>query len=176
MLKNGESQNELNDAEYLVVLRRQMHKFALLQLADTESAEDAVREVLMSALKNQASFKSRASLKTWVFAILKNKIADILRQNKRFVFTDRLPEEIEGGRRRWIPGCFQQTGVLAERRTPLPMGKSTGLPSTCPILEGLRNMSGRASRKTGPRFHDEGIHRTGSGGNLLDCGYIQFKS
>ena len=118
MLKNGESQGELNDAEYLAVLRRQMHKFAVLQLADTESAEDAVQEALMSALKNQASFKSRASLKTWVFAILKNKIADILRQNKRFVFTDRLSEEIKGVDGDGYPDVFNKQGSWQSEERP----------------------------------------------------------
>ncbi len=122
MLKNGESQDELNDAEYLVVLRRQMHKFAVLQLADTESAEDAVQEALMSALKNQASFKSRASLKTWVFAILKNKIADILRQNKRFVFTDRLPEDIEGVDGDGYADVFNKRGSWQSEERPSRWG------------------------------------------------------
>ena len=122
MLKIHENQNELNDAEYLVVLRRQMHKFAVLQLADSESAEDAVQEALMSALKNQASFKSRASLKAWVFAILKNKIADILRQNKRFVFSDGLPEEIEVVDGDGYAGVFNKRGYWQSEERPSRWG------------------------------------------------------
>ena len=64
----------LIDAQFLEVLRLQMHKFATQQLSDSDLAEDAVQEALVGALKNVNSFTGRASLKTWVFAILKNKI------------------------------------------------------------------------------------------------------
>ncbi|MEO7465237.1 MAG: RNA polymerase factor sigma-70 [Nitrosospira sp.] len=73
----------LVDPLYLQDLRRQMLKFATLQLSDAHLAEDAVQEALIGALKNVRSFGGRAALKTWVFAILKNKIADTLRQRQR---------------------------------------------------------------------------------------------
>ncbi len=76
----------LLDTEFLTSLRRQMLKFATLQLPDSHLAEDAVQEALLGALKNASSFGARAALKTWVFAILKNKIADILRQKQRLVY------------------------------------------------------------------------------------------
>lgn len=75
----------LFDTEFLDGLRRQMLKFATLQLSDSHLAEDAVQEALIGALKNAKSFTGRAALKTWVFAILKNKIADVLRQKQRLV-------------------------------------------------------------------------------------------
>lgn len=71
------------DPELLKSLRSQMLKFAHLQLGADPSAEDAVQEALIGALKNAAAFRGHAALKTWVFAILKNKIADVLRQKKR---------------------------------------------------------------------------------------------
>ena len=76
----------LSDTEFLNNLRQQMLKFATLQLPDSHLAEDAVQEALLGALKNVSSFGARAALKTWVFAILKNKIADILRQRQRLVY------------------------------------------------------------------------------------------
>ena len=80
----------LVDAKFLEALRRQMVKFATLQLSDSHLAEDAVQEALMGALKNAQSFAGQAALKTWVFAILKNKIADVLRQKQRLVYTGAL--------------------------------------------------------------------------------------
>ncbi|WP_027856775.1 RNA polymerase factor sigma-70 [Marinobacterium jannaschii] len=74
----------LNDNEFLAGLRSQMLKFALLQLGDQHEAEDAVQEALAGALKNADAFARRAALKTWVFAILKHKIADSLRQKQKF--------------------------------------------------------------------------------------------
>lgn len=84
---------QLLDREFLENLRRQMLKFASLQLSDSHQAEDAVQEALMGALKNAKSFGGHAALKTWVFAILKNKIADILRQRQRIVEASSLLHE-----------------------------------------------------------------------------------
>jgi RNA polymerase sigma factor (sigma-70 family) len=67
-----------HDPVFVDGLRRQMLRFANLQLNDQHLAEDAVQDALMGAMKNAASFKRSSSLKTWVFAILKNKIADVL--------------------------------------------------------------------------------------------------
>lgn len=85
----------LTDTVFLTDLRRQMHKFAVLQLSDSHLAEDAVQEALIGALKNVNSFGGRAALKTWVFAILKNKIADVLRQKQRMVNATSLLRENE---------------------------------------------------------------------------------
>lgn len=80
---NAVETSVLSDTVFLNDLRRLMVKFATLQLSNSHLAEDAVQEALMGALKNAKSFAGRAAVKTWVFAILKNKIADVLRQKNR---------------------------------------------------------------------------------------------
>jgi len=95
MNSNADELSVLIDTEYLKTLRIQMHKFATLQLSDHHLAEDAVQEAFMGALKNAKSFTGHAALKTWVFAILKNKIADILRQKQRLVYVGSLMHEDE---------------------------------------------------------------------------------
>ncbi|MFZ5503287.1 MAG: RNA polymerase factor sigma-70 [Pseudomonadota bacterium] len=85
--------NLLADAAFLEDIRRQMIKFATLQLGDAHQAEDAVQEALIGALKNARSFGGRAALKTWIFAILKNKIADSLRYKQRAVNASSLLRE-----------------------------------------------------------------------------------
>ncbi|MGB4359058.1 MAG: RNA polymerase factor sigma-70 [Rhodoferax sp.] len=87
----------LSDTAFLNDLRRQMIKFATLQLSNSHAAEDAVQEALMGALKNANSFAGRAALKTWVFAILRNKIADTLRQKMRTVNASSLLREDDEG-------------------------------------------------------------------------------
>lgn len=77
----------LDDPVFLGELRRSMLKFANLQLNDPEEAEDVVQEAFIGALKNRASFARAAALKTWVFAILKHKIADALRARMRHART-----------------------------------------------------------------------------------------
>ena len=76
---------DLHCDKYLNDIRSQMLKFASMQLSDTSRAEDAVQEALESAIKSQAKFNGQASLKTWVFGILKNKIANILRKEMHLI-------------------------------------------------------------------------------------------
>lgn len=83
----------LFDDEFLEQIRRQMLKFATLQLSDAHLAEDVVQEALVGALKNARSFGGRSSLKSWVFAILKNKIADALRHKHRVIDASSLLRE-----------------------------------------------------------------------------------
>lgn len=85
----------LTDADFLENLRRQMLKFATLQLSNSHLAEDTVQEALIGALKNASSFSGRFALKTWVFGILRNKIADALRQKQRLVNVSSLLREDE---------------------------------------------------------------------------------
>lgn len=87
----------LHDESFLAALRRQMLRFAALQLSDAQLAEDAVQEALVGALRNADSFSGRAALKTWVFSILKHKIADLLRQRMRLVDASSLLHEDEEG-------------------------------------------------------------------------------
>ncbi len=73
----------LQDTEFLTSLRRDMVRFAELQLRDRAQAEDAVQEALTGALIGKEKFASRASLRTWILSILKNKIVDVLRRKVR---------------------------------------------------------------------------------------------
>lgn len=69
----------------ILALRRDMLRFAQLQLRDAGAAEDAVQEALIAAMSHQSGFAGRSALKTWVFAILRNKIIDHLRRHTREV-------------------------------------------------------------------------------------------
>jgi RNA polymerase sigma-70 factor (TIGR02943 family) len=84
--KNGSGPQapDWNDPSILA-LRRDMLKFAQLQLRDSGAAEDAVQEALIAAMNHQSGFAGRSALKTWVFAILRNKIIDHLRKHAREV-------------------------------------------------------------------------------------------
>lgn len=77
------TQDPLRDPEFLTGVRRDMLRFAEMQLRDKAQAEDAVQEALAAALQGREKFASRASLRTWVLAILKNKIVDTLRRRIR---------------------------------------------------------------------------------------------
>ncbi len=103
----------------LVSLRRDMLKFARLQLRDDASAEDAVQEAFAAALSGQKQFSNRAQLKTWVFAILKNKIVDIIRERVRSPGTafavDEIPEDA-------YDDLFNEKGFWLEDARPSSWG------------------------------------------------------
>lgn len=80
---NGAAAPFLADAIYMAELRERMLRFASLQLADPGLAEDAVQEALAGALRNAKAFAGRSAFRTWVFAILRNKIADQIRFKRR---------------------------------------------------------------------------------------------
>ena len=64
----------------IVALRTDMIRFAQLQVHDRALAEDVVQDAIESALRKSSSFAGRSSLKTWVCAILRNRIIDHLRK------------------------------------------------------------------------------------------------
>lgn len=92
----NDRRTEVIDAGFLTEMRRDMLRFATLQLRDDQLAEDVVQEAMMAALDGEKQFAGRSAVKTWVFAILRNKIVDAIRQKSRTVnFSALLPEEAD---------------------------------------------------------------------------------
>lgn len=104
---------------FLADLRDDMLRFAHLELGSDE-AEDAVQEALAGALKNAAGFRREAALKSWVIAILKNKIADILRQRRRrpSVASDLTAD----GQETPLPDVFDRKGMWHDATKPTRWG------------------------------------------------------
>ncbi|PQA83643.1 RNA polymerase subunit sigma [Limnohabitans sp. TS-CS-82] len=71
------------DETVLASLRGPMLKFARLHLSHSEDAEDCVQDTLLAYWAKPGQFDGRASLKTYLFGILKNKVADKLRGRYR---------------------------------------------------------------------------------------------
>lgn len=64
-------------------LRPMLLRFARLQLRDEAAAEDAVQECLLAACAGEQRFAGKAALRTWLTAILRNKIVDHIRRRAR---------------------------------------------------------------------------------------------
>ena len=110
----------LADAVYMPELRQRMLKFATLQLADPGLAEDAVQEALAGALRNAKAFAGRSAFRTWVFAILRNKIADQIRFKRKqsqmiAMPLGHFPDEDE-------PRYFEANGSWAPENRPSDWG------------------------------------------------------
>lgn len=111
------SDRATSDRAFLEDLRSRMLKYANLQLSDSHLAEDAVQEALVGALQSAGAFGGRAAVRTWVFAILKNKIADALRQSQRLVAASnllRVDEDIDED----VSTFFDRNGHWNRAETP----------------------------------------------------------
>ncbi|WP_192034920.1 sigma-70 family RNA polymerase sigma factor [Halomonas sp. YLGW01] len=81
---SGTSTEETNARmQRLAAVRPRLVSFARLQLREPAMAEDAVQEALATAIEKDADFAGRSGYETWVFGILKYKILDALRTQRR---------------------------------------------------------------------------------------------
>ncbi len=74
----------------MVAHRKDLVRFAQRRLQDPMLAEDVVHDVFEAVLSGKAAFAGRAALRSWLTAILRNKIVDLVRQR---VGTDSLEEQ-----------------------------------------------------------------------------------
>jgi RNA polymerase sigma-70 factor, ECF subfamily len=76
----------------MVSHRAYLVRFAQRKLRDPLMAEDAVHDVFEAVLSGRAVFAGRAALRSWLTAVLKNKIVDQVRRN---VGTESLNEDFD---------------------------------------------------------------------------------
>ncbi|RKR82306.1 RNA polymerase sigma-70 factor (ECF subfamily) [Mucilaginibacter gracilis] len=57
-----------------------LYSFALTRVNNPELAKDLVQETFLAALQKVKSFEGRSSERTWLTAILKNKVFDVYRK------------------------------------------------------------------------------------------------
>ncbi|MFZ2650592.1 MAG: sigma-70 family RNA polymerase sigma factor [Burkholderiaceae bacterium] len=105
-------------AEALLSLRADMLRFAQLQLRNAETAEDLVQESIEAALRKASSFAGHSTLKTWVFAILRNRIIDHLRQASRTVTMSSLVDDSEDWQER-LEALFNESGAWRDGPRPV---------------------------------------------------------
>ncbi len=72
--------NTLQPAQWLSQYGDYLYSYAVLKVGNTTTAEDLVQDTFVSAIRGRDSFKGDSSEKTWLVAILKNKIIDYYRK------------------------------------------------------------------------------------------------
>jgi RNA polymerase sigma-70 factor (ECF subfamily) len=82
---NKTNMSELEPDSGVAAHRDYLYRYALLHMRDSGLAEDAVQETLEAALKGEAAFAGKSSVKTWLTGILKHKITDLFRKSIREV-------------------------------------------------------------------------------------------
>jgi len=76
----NETSNILNPNNWTKIYADELYGFAMSRTSNTELAEDLVQETFLAGLKSLENFKGNSSERTWLFAILKFKIADHYRK------------------------------------------------------------------------------------------------
>ena len=70
-----------------------LYRYTLVRVKSPDTAEEIVQTTLFSALQSAGSFEGRSSEKSWLFGILKHKILDHFREQKKFRTFDLAPED-----------------------------------------------------------------------------------
>lgn len=65
-----------------------LYKFARSMMRDPHEASDVMHEAMMAAWRGAGSYDGRASVKSWLFGITRNKVVDRARKGSRTVYTD----------------------------------------------------------------------------------------
>lgn len=117
----------------MVEHRDYLVRFARRKLHDPSLAEDAVHDVFEAVISGKASFAGRAALRSWLTAILKNKIIDVIRQRARY---DSFDSDEQDDDAHQIECTQARPDELAEQRELLKqtMQRIAGLP------QGLRDV------------------------------------
>ncbi len=68
-------------------------RFAQRRLQDPALAEDVVHDVFETVISGRALFAGRAALRSWLTAILRNKIVDLIRQRVSWESLDALSDD-----------------------------------------------------------------------------------
>ncbi|RTR07095.1 sigma-70 family RNA polymerase sigma factor [Halomonas nitroreducens] len=104
----------------LAAVRPRLVAFALMHLRDAAQAEDAVQEALVAAIEKPEAFAGRSGYETWVFGILKYKILDAMRAQRRQGKWQPLEDETDDEA---IDRQFQRNGRWQESARPSSWGE-----------------------------------------------------
>ncbi len=103
----------------LAAHRAALVAYARRRLADPALAEDLVHDVFEAVASGRARFGGRAALRSWLVAILKHKIVDLVRERSGLDSLDATAED-DDGHAGWEPPCPQpRPDERAEQRERL---------------------------------------------------------
>lgn len=81
----------------MVTHRDALVRFAQRRLLDPVLAEDVVHDVFEAVISGRASFAGRSALRSWLTAILKHKIVDLVRQRAPLYSLDHEGDDEDDG-------------------------------------------------------------------------------
>ena len=108
-----ERDQQLNPDVLLEEYGDYLFRFAMLKLQNTALAEDMVQETLIAAIASKARYMPNATVRTWLTAIMKNKMIDHWRRLGREISATDLMESTE--QEDSVDDFFDRAGRWADR-------------------------------------------------------------
>lgn len=102
-----------------------LYGFAMSRLRDEDVAKDLVQDTFLAGLQQLQRFEGNSNEKTWLTAILKNKIADFYRKNASRGLKDLKITEAEGEQQDFFDA---ESGHWNEQYYPKAFGLEVGNP------------------------------------------------
>ena len=94
-----------------------LFSWAYFKTSNKEVAEDLVQDTFFAAVKALPDFREESNPKTWLFAILNNKIADFHRKNSKNIEIHFSVSEQQG--QRSVEEMFDENGNWQKSRRPV---------------------------------------------------------
>lgn len=149
----------------LVPHRDYLVRYAQRQLRDATQAEDVVHDVFEAVISGRARFAGRSALRSWLTAVLKNKVVDLIRASARCDTT--LDTDDDSGAYAYLECPQPRPDEVAEQRERLrnTLGRIATLPRTLQDIVQLRLLGDATSEEVCEQLHISanslfvGLHR-----------------
>lgn len=127
-------------AHWVLTYSKEMLQWAGNRVPQKEVAEDLVQDTFLAAFQKAEEFQERSQVKTWLFGILKNKIADHFRQAYRIPTYELISDPF-----------FDDTETWKDNQTP----KTWVAQSETELLDdaGFRSVLEECLQRLPPKWH-----------------------
>jgi RNA polymerase sigma-70 factor (TIGR02943 family) len=89
------NESKVNPHNWVDLHAEYLYAYAITRVVDEEQARDLIQETFLAALERVTQFEGRSTERTWLTAILKNKIIDIYRKQSRAGATTSIGPPVE---------------------------------------------------------------------------------
>ncbi|MCR8559206.1 sigma-70 family RNA polymerase sigma factor [Mucilaginibacter sp. BJC16-A38] len=110
--------HQLHPHKWVTAHADYLYNFAITRINDDELAKDLVQETFLAALQKVEGFAGKSSERTWLTAILKNKIIDTYRKKSSGLRTSDIREAedeqsdfFNADDGHWINNCPKEFGI-----------------------------------------------------------------
>ena len=72
-----------------------LYGFIRSRCCDAALAMDVVQDAMLDVWRSAARFSGKSSVRTWIFAIGRNKLVDRIRRSSQLSYVDEVPEQVD---------------------------------------------------------------------------------